>query len=191
MGFSFSFQATNASLTDRLQEAEDELDNHMENSLDKAEVLQRLEDLTEDIDHGRDQVRQQSGVDEDLGKGLEELQQRCVNLINALKKKKERGDWDKKTVRNNLISLATSPVLWFIMLLLWVFGRLFGGNSMVATFLRFLVIPVLVNRQKLTSKLYAPSFKTQRMLWQRPGTRPRRCTDFDHLLLKGLLTHNS
>ena len=92
-------QAANASLADRLQEAEEELDGQAEKSLDKADVLQRLQVLAEDIDRGRDHVRRQSGADEDLGRSLEDLQRKFANLMSALRKKRDRGEADKKAVR--------------------------------------------------------------------------------------------
>lgn len=82
-------QADNASLTERLKDAEDELSN-LENLLDKEEVLERLGELKNDIIRKRSTVREPFNDQDDLGRALAELHLKYLDLMRDLDKERRK-----------------------------------------------------------------------------------------------------
>lgn len=85
----FFLQADNASLTERLKDAEDELGN-LENLLDKEEVLERLGELKNDIIRKRSTVREPFNDQDDLGRALAELHRKYLDLMRDLDKERRK-----------------------------------------------------------------------------------------------------
>lgn len=83
------YQADNNSLSQRLRDAEDEL-NNLENLLDKDEVLERLGELKGDINRKRSAVREPVNDDDDLGRALAELHQKYIDLMRDLDRERRR-----------------------------------------------------------------------------------------------------
>ena len=85
----FSPKADNASLTQRLKDAEDELSN-LENLLDKEEVLERLGELKNDITKKRSAVREPFNDQDDLGRALADLHRKYLDLMRDLERERRK-----------------------------------------------------------------------------------------------------
>ena len=85
----FSLKADNASLAQRLKDAEDELSN-LENLLDKEEVLERLGELRNDINKKRSAVREPFNDKDDLGRALADLHGKYLDLMRDLEKERRK-----------------------------------------------------------------------------------------------------
>lgn len=85
----FSLKADNASLAQRLKEAEDELSN-LENLLDKEEVLERLGELKNDINKKRSAVREPFNNQDDLGRALADLHRKYLDLMRDLDRERRK-----------------------------------------------------------------------------------------------------
>ena len=83
------YQADNASLAQRLRDAEDELSN-LENLLDKEEVLERLDELKGDINRKRSAVREPLNDQDELGQALAELHQKYIDLMRDLDRERRK-----------------------------------------------------------------------------------------------------
>ena len=86
----FILQADNASLAQRLNEAEDELCN-LENLLDKEEVLERLGELNNDITRKRAAVREPLNDQDDLGRALADLHRKYLDLMRDLDRERRKN----------------------------------------------------------------------------------------------------
>jgi len=85
----FSLKADNASLAQRLNDAEDELSN-LENLLDKEEVLERLGELKNDINKKRSGVREPFNDQDDLGRALADLHRKYLDLMRDLERERRK-----------------------------------------------------------------------------------------------------
>ena len=83
------FQKDNASLAERLKDAENEL-RGLENLLDKEEVLERLAELKGDINRRRSAVREPYSNQDDLGRAIRELHQKYIDLMGELEKERRK-----------------------------------------------------------------------------------------------------
>ncbi|XP_068727914.1 centriolin-like isoform X3 [Montipora capricornis] len=79
----------NASLAERLKDAEDEL-RGLENLLDKEDVLGRLAELKGDINRRRSAVREPYSDQDDLGRAIRELHQKYIDLMGELEKERRK-----------------------------------------------------------------------------------------------------
>lgn len=82
-------QADNASLAQRLKDAEDELSN-LENLLDKEEVLERLAALKGDINRRKSAVREPLNDQDELGQAIAELHQKYIDLMRDLERERRK-----------------------------------------------------------------------------------------------------
>lgn len=89
VGVYYSYQADNASLAQRLRDAEDELSG-LDNLLDKEEVLERLGELRNDINRGRSAVREPFSDQDDLGRALAELHRKYLDLKRDLERERRK-----------------------------------------------------------------------------------------------------
>lgn len=87
-------QAKNKELEARLKELEDDL----KDSFSRGEVLDRLNDLRDDVDTKRSSVREPFGHGDELGEALADLHQRYLELLEALKKERQGDKIDKNKV---------------------------------------------------------------------------------------------
>ncbi|KAJ7378123.1 hypothetical protein OS493_024788 [Desmophyllum pertusum] len=81
--------ADNASLAQRLKDAEDELRN-VEHLLDKEEVLERLGELKSDINKKRTAAREPINDQDDLGRALAELHHKYLDLMRDLDRERRK-----------------------------------------------------------------------------------------------------
>lgn len=85
----FILKADNASLAQRLKDAEDELRN-VEHLLDKEEVLERLDELKSDINKKRTAAREPINDQDDLGRALAELHHKYLDLMRDLDRERRK-----------------------------------------------------------------------------------------------------
>ena len=101
----------NEALKDRLDEAENELQRRRKNAEDKDKLLQRLNELLNDLERGCVDVRQPVDDTDGVGECLADLHRKYLDLLNDLENEGEKRKRQQKQVWESPI-LYEQTWLW-------------------------------------------------------------------------------